>query len=122
MTLSKPQSLFGKAVRYAYKNWEALTVFLENGRVEFDNNGIEHAIRPIAIGRKNWMHIGHIDAGDRAAVLYSIVASCRRLGIDVGAYLNDVLQKLPTTPADRIPELTPRNWRAAQQSLPSPGS
>ena len=82
--------------------------------MEMNNNGIEHAIRPLAIGRKNWLHIGHIEAGDRAAVLYSILATCARLGIDPREYLYDVLERIPTHPIELIPELIPRNWQAAR--------
>ena len=69
---------------------------------------------PLAIGRKNWMHIGHIDAGDRAAVFYSLLSTCTRLEIDPREYLHDVLERIPTQPIDRIAELIPRNWQAAR--------
>jgi transposase len=110
----EPQSDYGKAIRYLHNHWEALTAFLDDDRVEMDNNGIENAIRPLAIGRKNWLHIGHIDAGDRAAVFYSLLATCNRLGIDPREYLSDVLERIPSLPIDRIPELIPRNWQAAR--------
>ena len=110
----EPKSVYGQAIRYLHNHWPALTTFLEDGRVEMDNNGIEHSIRPLAIGRKNWLHIGHIEAGDRAAVLYSLLATCVRLGIDPREYLCNVLERIPTHPIERIPELTPRNWQAAR--------
>ena len=113
----EPKSIYGDAIRYVHNHWDALTTFLEDGRVEMDNNGIEHAIRPLAIGRKNWLHIGHIEAGDRAAVLYSILATCGRLGIDPREYLYDVLERIPTHSIDRIPELIPRNWQAARAAM-----
>lgn len=111
----EPKSAFGQAVRYLLNHWSALSAFLEDGRIEMDNNGIEHSIRPLAIGRKNWLHIGHIEAGDRAAVFYSIFATCARMGIDPREYLYDVLEKLPIQPFDRIHDLTPRNWLASRQ-------
>jgi transposase len=110
----EPKSVYGQAIRYLYNHWPAMTTFLEDGRVEMNNNGIEHSIRSIAIGRKNWLHVGHIEAGDRAAVLYSILATCIRLEIDPREYLFDVLEKIPTHPIDRIHELIPRNWQATR--------
>ncbi len=110
----EPQSVYGKAIRYVHNHRGSLTTFLEDGRVEMDNNGIEHSNRPIAIGRKNWLRIGHIDAGDRAAVMYSLLASCARMGIDPREYLHDVLERIPAHPINQVHELTPRNWRAAR--------
>ena len=101
---------FGKAVRYCNNHWEALTAFLSRGDVETDNNAIENSIRALAIGRKNWMHIGHIDAGDTAASFYTILGSCLRLGINTEEYLQDVFKRLPTLPPQRVHELTPRAW------------
>lgn len=111
----EPQSDFGKAVRYVHRNRENLSVFLEDGEIEMDNNGIENAIRPLALGRKNWLHIGHIEAGDRAAILYSILATCERLGINAREYLLDILDRLPTQAPECMHELTPRAWRDRQR-------
>ena len=110
----EPKNSFGKAVRYCGNHWEALTTFLTRGNVEMDNNAIENAIRSLAIGRKNWMHIGHIDAGDTAAVFYTIMGSSQRLGLNTQEYLTDVFRRLPTQPPERMHELTPRGWRNAQ--------
>ena len=106
-----PQSLLGKAVRYALHQWDHLTVYLTDGRVEIDNNLVENAIRPTKLGAKNWLFIGREDAGWKSAVLYTVVENCRRLGIDPRAYLTDVLTRLPTlkTLADAV-TLTPANW------------
>lgn len=110
----EPTSTLGKAVRYQYNCRESLRVFLARGDVEADNNSVEHGLRNLAIGRKNWMHIGHIGAGHAAAILYTLVISCVRLGIDPEAYLTDIFRRLPTMPANRVIELTPRRWRDAQ--------
>lgn len=111
-----PQSNAGKAIRYALSIWESLLVYLDNGRVEIDNNLIENAIRPTTVGKKNWLFIGAAEAGKKAAILYTIVESCRRLGVDPYAYLHDVLTRLPRTTNHTIGALTPENWAKARSS------
>ena len=86
-----PKSELGKACNYALNNWAYLSRYLEYGHVAIDNNNMENAIRSTAIGKKNWMFVGHPQAGERAAILYSILISCLRLEIDVAEYLEDVL-------------------------------
>ncbi len=108
-----PQSLMGKAIDYALGQWPAITAFLEDGRIEIDNNLVENAIRPTAVGKKNWLFIGAEEAGWRGAVIYSIIESCRNHGIDPHAYLKDVLTRLPSMTNWRIKDLTPRAWAAA---------
>lgn len=105
-----PQSLLGKAVRYTLDRWTELTRFVDHGHVEIDNNGIENAIRPTAIGKKNFLFIGHPDAGWRSAVIYSIIGTCHRLGIAPHKYLQDVLTRLPDLKQSAIPSLTPMAW------------
>ena len=75
-----PQSLFGRAIEYALGQWSALGPWLEDGRVEIDNNLVENAIRPTAVGKKNWLFVGDADAGQRGAILYTLIESCRRRG------------------------------------------
>lgn len=87
---------YGKAIDHALRQWPALLVFLEDGRLEIDNNLIENAIRPTAIGRKNWLFIGEARAGERSAILYTIIECCRRRGLDPLTYLRDVFTKLPS--------------------------
>ncbi|MDF1815610.1 MAG: IS66 family transposase [Verrucomicrobiales bacterium] len=105
-----PKSLFGRAISYALEQWELLTVYLDHGRVEIDNNLCENAIRPTAVGKKNWMFIGDKEAGWRSAVIYSIITSCRDRGIDPLEYLRDVLTRLPSMTNHQIPEITPAAW------------
>ena len=89
----------------------------DHGRSRLDNNLIENAIRPSAIGKKNWMFIGHPEAGDRSAIIYSIVVSCQRHGIDPFAYLKDVLTRLPRmTNQDKLDDLLPSSWKPLSQS------
>lgn len=87
---------------------------LEHGRSKLDNNHLENAIRPSAVGKKNWLFIGHSDAGDRSAIIYSLVISCQRRGIDPLVYLRDVLTRLPAmTNQDDYSPLLPAKWKPA---------
>ena len=110
-----PQSLLGKAVRYALNQWPNLTVYLGDGRVEIDTNLVENAIRPTKFGAKNWLFVGRKAAGDKTAILHTIVENCRRLGIDPRDYLEDVLSRLPGMKAVDVATLTPANWLKARQ-------
>ena len=101
----------GNAIRYFLDEYDALTGYLRDGQFEIDNNLVENAIRPTAVGRKRWLFIGHPDAGWRSAVIYSIIVSCRRRGINPQDYLTDVLRRLPEEKINRIEELLPGNWK-----------
>jgi transposase len=109
---SRPRSLLGSACHYLLGQWPALTAHLRFGQTRLDTNVVENSIRPTKLGAKNWLFIGHPDAGDRSAIIYSLVVSCRRHGIDPLAYLRDVLTRLPTlTNRDDLRALTPARWR-----------
>jgi hypothetical protein len=114
-----PQSLLGQAVGYALNQWPALVRFLEHGEVEIDNNLVENAIRPTAVGKKNWLFFGSEEAGARNAVIYTLIENCRLHDVEPAAYLKDVLERLPRmTNQDRVDQLTPLNWKKArEQSL-----
>jgi len=103
----------GKAISYALGQWAGLGVFLENGRVEIDNNLVENSVRPTAVGKRNWLFVGDADAGQRGAILYTIVENCRRQGLDPYAYLRDVLTKLPTMTNWQIKDITPAAYAKA---------
>jgi transposase len=109
-----PKSPEGRAVRYALKNWTALTRYSEDGNLEIDNNSTERAIRGLAVGRGNWMFFGSDIGGRTAAVLRSFVASCQRVHVDPFAWFKDVLARIPAHSINRIAELLPHNWAAAQ--------
>jgi len=113
-----PQSAMGRAITCALDQWPALQRFLGDGRIEIDNNLVENAIRPTALGKKNWLFIGAADAGQRGAVLHTIVQSCRRRGLDPLAYLRDVLIRLPKMTTGQIPEVPPAAWAKAQRQPP----
>jgi len=110
-----PQSLLGKAVRYALNQWNNLVVYLRDGRVEIDTNLVENAIRPTKLGAKNWLFVGREAAGDKTAILYTVVENCRRLAINPRDYLEDVLSRLPAMKAAEVASLTPANWLKARQ-------
>jgi len=106
-------SAIAKAIDYSRGRWTALTRYLDDGDVPCDNNWVENQIRPIALGRSNWLFAGSLRAGKRAAAIMSLVHSARINGYDPYAYLKDVMERLPTQPAARIAELLPHNWKPA---------
>jgi len=112
-----PKSLLGQAIDYAIGQWPTLTVYLADGRVEIDNNRVENAIRPTAVGKKNWLFMGEAGAGQRGAILYTVVESCRRRGLDPHAYLKDILTRLPAMTHRQIPEVLPAAWAKTRQPL-----
>lgn len=103
-------SATAKALDYSLKRWGALMRYLDDGQLPFDNNRIEQQIRPIAVGRNNWLFAGSLRAGKRAAAVMTLIQSAKLNGHDPYAYLKDVLTRLPTQPASRIDELLPHNW------------
>jgi transposase len=109
-----PQSVLGQAIDYTLGQWSTLEVFLADGRVEIDNNLVENAIRPTALGKKNWLFMGEAGAGERGAIIYTVIESCRRRGLDPYAYLKDVLSRLPSMTNRQIPEVTPEAWSQAR--------
>jgi transposase len=113
-----PRSLMGAAIDYALGQWSTLLVYLDDGRLEIDNNLIENAIRPTAVGKKNWLFIGEATAGERSAIIYTIVENCRRRGIDPFAYLKDVFAHLPSMTNWQIKEITPKAWASDRRTAP----
>jgi transposase len=113
-----PCSRMGMAIDYALNLWPLLGVYLDDGRIEIDQNLVENAIRPTALGKKNWLFIGEAEAGQRSAILYTIVECCRRRGIDPFAYLRDILTRLPSATNWQVPDLTPEAWARSTASLP----
>jgi transposase len=109
-----PQSTLGKAVRYLLNEYTALIGYLRDGRFEIDSNLVENDVRPSAVGKKRWRFIGHPDAGWRSAVIYTIIQSCRRYGINPQEYLTDVLQRLPSMTTSQVRDLLPANWKPRQ--------
>ena len=106
-------SATARAIDYSLKRWTALTRYLDDGDLPISNNWVENQIRPIALGRANWLFAGSLRAGKRAAAVMSLVHSARINGHNPYVYLKDVLERLPTQPASRIDELLPHRWHLA---------
>jgi transposase len=107
-----PSSALGKAANYTLSLWRKLTRFLEYPALELSNNLAENSMRPVALGRKNWIHVGSKQAGPKVAAVLSIVESCRRLKIPIREYLAAVLPGLADTPVQRLVQFTPTAWAA----------
>ena len=121
-----PKSALGKACTYAINQWERLSAYAQkgNGRVEIDNNWAENGMRGIALGRKNWIHIGSEAAGSKIAAILSVLETCKRLKINARKYLEDVLPKLaymstrPQAQTHSTADLTPMAWKSARNCAP----
>jgi transposase len=105
-----PSSPMGKAITYAFNQWDALLEYTKDPMLNIDNNVSEQMLRMVVIGRKNYLFAGSEAGAERAAIIYSLVASCKSNGHDPFAYFNDVLRRVSTHPADKIDELLPCNW------------
>jgi transposase len=112
---SLPSSALGKAANYTLSLWRKLTRFLEHPELELSNNLAENSMRPVAIGRKNWIHVGSQQAGPKVAAILSIVETCRRMKIPIRNYLAAVLPGIADVSIQRLPDLTPAAWAARQQ-------
>jgi hypothetical protein len=117
-----PKSPMGEAIGYALGQWAALCRYLEDGDLSIDNNASERELRAIVLGRKNYLFFGSDAGGKRAAIIYSLIATCKRHGIDPFAYLKDVLQRLPSHSIRNLAQLFPKNWKAARQAQPEPAT
>lgn len=113
-----PAGRLGQAISYTLNQWEEVLTYIDHGQVEIDNNGVERDVRPVAIGRKNYLFVGSPEAGDRSAVLYSLLISARHHGVDPEAYLREVIERLPGCGSNEaaLRELLPENWAAAHKS------
>ena len=109
-------SATARAIDYSLNRWQALVRFVDDGDLPIDNNWVENRIRPIALGRQNWLFAGSLRAGKRAAAVMSLIHSAKLNGLDPYTYIRDVLKRLPTQPASRIEELLPHRWAPASSS------
>jgi hypothetical protein len=109
---SLPKSALAKACNYTLTFWPRLTRFLDYPILELSNNAAENSIRPVALGRKNWIHFGSQEAGPRIAAILSIVEACRRLKLPIRDYLATILPGLADLPVSRVAELTATAWAA----------
>jgi transposase len=108
-----PKSPLGEALRYLDRQWIALQRFLEDGTLIIDNNNAERQLRTVAVGRRNWLFAGSMAGAHRAALLYSLIQSCRLAGVPPFEYLRDVLPRVATHPHHAVRQLTPKGWAAA---------
>ena len=109
-----PSSALGKAFSYTLSLWRKLVRFLEYPEIELSNNLAENSMRPVVVGRKNWIHVGSEEAGPRVAAILSVVESCRRLRIPLREYLASVLPGMANLPIQRIHSCTPAAWAASR--------
>ena len=106
-----PESTIGKAIGYALKRWDKLSLYTTDGRLQIDNNLVENAIRPVAIGRKNYLFAGSHDGARRAAMLYSFLGTCKINNVNPFQWLRDTLEKIPAHPVNQIDKLLPQNYK-----------
>ena len=106
-----PKSELAKAMRDLTKRWTAFTRYLDDGRLEIDNGAAERALKGPVLDRKNYLFAGSDAGGQRAAIVYGLIETCKLNGIDPFAYLRDILARIPTHPANRIDELLPYRWK-----------
>ena len=110
-----PKSPMGEAIAYLLNQWQALQRYTQDGRLAIDNNAAENALRPVAVGRKNWLFFGSDRGGSTAAILLSLIHSCKRHRTEPVAYLRDVIARIATHPRDRLAELLPDRWKPASR-------
>ena len=115
-TLSR-KSVTADAIGYAMNQWQALTRYLDDGRIEIDNNAAERALRAVAIGRKNYLFLGSDAGGERAATMYSLLGTVKLNGINPETYLRHVLSVIADYPVNRVDELLPWNLNLNNESL-----
>jgi len=107
-----------KAIDYSLKRWRALVRFLDDGAVPIDNNAVENTIRPLALGRRNWLFVGSQQAGERAANIMSLIETAKLHGHDPWAYLKDVFERLPTLKNSELESILPHHWRVPNGTAP----
>jgi len=112
-----PKSSIGKALGYSIERWNELMIYAGDGKLNIDNNPVENSIRPIAIGRKNYLFAGSHEAAQRSAMLYSLLGTCKLHGINPFLWLRDVLNRIATHHINKIEELLPHNWKPAYTSM-----
>lgn len=108
--LLTPKSKIGQAVNYTLSLWPRLTRYIEDGNYHIDNNKIENCIRPLALGRKNYLFAGSHEAAQRAAMMYSFFATCKMNEVNPYQWLKDVLDRIPDHKVNQLQELLPHNW------------
>ena len=111
LPLTIPKTPIHKAISYTLARKKELMVYTTDGMLRIDNNYIENQVRPIAIGRRNYMFTGSHEGGQRAAIIYSLLGTCKLQEIDPSKWLDDVLRRIPNQPAGKLMELLPQHWK-----------
>jgi transposase len=106
-----PKSVIAKAMQYSLGRLDELKIYTTDGKLNIDNNPVENSIRPIAIGRKNYLFAGSHEAAQRSAMLYSLLGTCKLNGVNPSIWLTDILKRIPSHPINKIEELLPNNWQ-----------
>ena len=106
-----PQSAIGKAIAYSLQRWEKLSAYVNDGRLSIDNNPVENSIRPVALGRKNYLFAGSHEAAKRSGMLYSLLGTCKMHGIEPYSWLKDVLHRIADHPVNKVQELLPHRYK-----------
>lgn len=106
-----PKSQVGKAIAYSLERWERLSIYVNDGRLNIDNNPVENSIRPVALGRKNYLFAGSHEAAKRSGMLYSLLGTCKMHGIEPYSWLKDVLQQIADHPVNKVHELLPHRYK-----------
>jgi transposase len=106
-----PESTIGKALGYSIQRWKELTTYTTDGKLNIDNNPVENSIRPVALGRKNYLFAGSHQGAQRSAMLYSLLGTCKQHDVNPFIWLKDVLQRIATHPINKIEELLPHRWQ-----------
>jgi transposase len=112
-----PKSTIGNAIDYTLKNWQALVRYCQDGDLEIDNNGAERSLRQIVVGRNNWLFYGSDQGGRTAAVLTSLIATCKRLHVEPFAYLRDLFARISAHPHHQLDDLLPDRWQATRSAV-----
>ena len=106
-----PKSTIGMAIHYSLQRWEKLGLYITDGKLEIDNNLVENAIRPVALGRKNYLFAGSHRAAQNAAMLYSFLGTCKINNVNPYEWMTDVLNRIPAHPVNKLEELLPHKWK-----------
>jgi len=106
-----PKSLIGDAIAYSLKRWGRLSAYVNDGRLNIDNNPVENSIRPVALGRKNYLFAGSHEAAKRSAMLYSLLGTAKMHGVEPYAWLKEVLNRIPDHPVNKVAELLPHRYK-----------
>jgi len=106
-----PKSQIGKAIAYSLPRWDRLSLYVTDGRLQLDNNTIENAMRPVALGRKNFLFAGSNEGGKRLALFYSLLASCKKQQVNPWEYMKNILERMPTTKTSQLRDLLPDRWK-----------